>query len=258
MDFISHTKFISLVYALTIITVGFIISKSLASTAGKLIEKRFSKHHAMITKRITYYLLLMLFFFSSLQQLGFKLSILIGTAGILTLAISFASQTAISNLISGVFLLFEQPFKVGDLICTKGYTGSVESIDLLSTKLKTFDNQLVRLPNEGLIKAEVTNLSYYPIRRCDLIISISYESNIQKAQSLLTTIATNQQYSLSSPPIKVTVFELADSAINLKLCVWVNTENLATLKHNLLQEIVSCFEAENITIPYPQLTIHKE
>jgi small conductance mechanosensitive channel len=258
VDLFGHIKLVSLLYALALIVFGFILSKSLSMTIAKLIEKNFSKHQAMIVKRITYYLFLTLFFIAALQQLGFKLSVLIGAAGIFTLAISFASQTAISNLISGVFLLFEQPFKVGDTISVKGYTGIVDSIDLLSTKLKTFDNQLVRLPNEGLIKSEVTNLSYFPIRRCDLIVSVAYDSDIKKAKSILSTIATNQQYSLNEPRIKIIVKELADSAINLRLSVWVKTENFSTLKSELMQDILIEFEKNNIEIPYPQLTIHKE
>ena len=100
----------------------------------------------MLLQPGSFYLILCLFLVSALVELGFSLGVLVGTAGILTVAIGFASQTSMSNLISGLFLIGEQSFAVGDIIKIDQITGVVLSIDLLSTKLRTFDNTYVRLP----------------------------------------------------------------------------------------------------------------
>ena len=119
-----------------------------------------------------------MFCVSALRELGFKLSVLLGAAGVLTVAVGFASQTSASNIISGLFLLGERPFSVGDVIRVGSTTGEVLSIDLLSAKLRTFENLFVRIPNETLIKSEVTNLSRLPVRRLDLKIGIAYKEEV--------------------------------------------------------------------------------
>jgi small conductance mechanosensitive channel len=255
---LSNLNWHDLIYAAVFIISGFILAKILANSIAKLASKRFTKHKSMIIRKFSYYLLLLLFIISALQQLGFELGVLLGAAGIFTLAISFASQTAISNLISGVFLLFEHPFKVGDIIQAKGFTGVVESIDLLSTKIKTFDNQLIRLPNEGLIKSEIANLSYFTTRRCDLVIGVGYATELEKAKSILLEEAASSELALDTPPAKATIDELADSAINIKLSVWVKTENLGALKSELQQKIKARLQNEEIDIPYPHISISKE
>src|SRR5690606_3033117 len=123
--------------------------------------------------------------------LGFSLSVLLGAAGVLSVALGFASQTSASNLISGLFLIGEQPFQLGDTIKVGNTTGEVLSIDLLSVKLRTFDNLYVRIPNESLIKSEMTNLTRFPIRRFDLLIGVAYKENISQVRQIMQNVADN-------------------------------------------------------------------
>jgi small conductance mechanosensitive channel len=210
-----------------------------------------------LMRRLIFYVLFILFLISALNHLGFKLSVLLGAAGIFTVAIGFASQTAASNLVSGIFLLFEQPFKAGDTIQVNNITGTVDSIDLLSTKIKTADNLLVRLPNEALIKSNITNISYFPTRRFDIIIGVSYDSPIDKAKSLLIKLATEHKLILKTPEPRVIIENFADSAIELKLQAWTKNKDNLTAKNELKEEIKATFDKENIDIPFPQVTIHK-
>ena len=130
-----------------------------------------------------------LFIFTALKQLGFDLGILLGAAGILSVAIGFASQTSAANIISGLFVVGERSVSVGDVIQVSTFTGEVLSIDWLSIKLRTFDNLYVRIPNEAFIKSEVTNLSKFPVRRVDLQVSIALREDIGHARSVLLQVA---------------------------------------------------------------------
>ena len=124
-------------------------------------------------------------FVSALRELGFDLSVVLGAAGILSVAIGFASQTSTSNLISGLFLMLERPFSIGDVIKVDSTTGEVISIDLLSVKIRTFDNLFVRSPNESMIKTQVTTLTKFPIRRADLQVGIAFKEDIERVKEIL-------------------------------------------------------------------------
>ncbi|WP_058522919.1 mechanosensitive ion channel family protein [Legionella birminghamensis] len=257
ISFINSTKLLSFLYAAGLIITGYIVAQRISSLTNRSIIKRFSRHHALLISRIVFYVILGLFTVSSLQHLGFKLGVLLGAAGIFTVAISFASQTAASNLISGIFLLFEHPFKVGDTIELKGINGVVESIDLLSTKLRTSDNKLIRIPNEVLIKSELANLNYFDTRRIDLIIGVAYQSNINQVKTTLLDIANHCPLVLKDPAPNVNINNFADSAIQLKFMVWVDTENHSLVKNQLQEIIKEKFELEGIEMPFPQVTIHR-
>ncbi|WP_019218285.1 mechanosensitive ion channel family protein [Legionella tunisiensis] len=182
---------------------------------------------------------------------------MLGAAGVFTVAISFASQTAASNLVSGIFLLFERPFKVGDTIEVKGINGIVDSIDLLSTKLKTPDNKLVRIPNEAMIKSEITNLSYFSTRRIDLIISVAYDCNITQVKAMLLAIADNCELVLKDPAPYVTIDNFANAAVELKFMIWVNTVDVSVVRNVLQETIKHQFDREGIETPLPQVTVHR-
>ena len=154
--------------AVVVAVLGLVVARLASAGLGRLAGRRASPHQMMLLRRGSFYLILALFLVSALHQLGFNLGVLLGAAGILTVAIGFASQTSASNLISGLFLLAEKPFAIGDTIRVGTTTGEVLSVDLLSVKLRTFDNLYVRIPNESLIKAEMTNLTKFPIRRLEI------------------------------------------------------------------------------------------
>ena len=257
MTILYNIDWYHLAYAIGLFVFGYFLSSRVSAFVEKLIIHRFSLHQGMLFRRLIFYGIFFLFIVSALQQLGFNLTVLLGAAGVFTVALSFASQTAASNLISGIFLLFEHPFKVGDSIEVKEITGSVDSIDLLSTKLRTSDNKLVRIPNEVLIKSEITNLSYFPIRRIDIIVGVDYVSDLASVQALLVRIAESNDKVLKDPPPSVAINKFADFAIEIKLMAWVNSIEF-NLVNNQLQEIIKkTFDEEGISIPFPQLTIHR-
>lgn len=247
--FLHPDKMVNTLYALGLFILGYFVAKRMSIFIEKAMAKRFTRHQTMLIRRAVFYMIFIVFSVTSLQHLGFKLSVLLGAAGVFTVAISFASQTAASNLISGIFLLFEQPFKVGDTVEVKGITGVVDSIDLLSTKLKTPDNKLVRIPNEAMIKSEITNLSYFSTRRLDIIISVAYDCNITQVKSMLLEIAEQSDRVLKDPAPNATINNFANSAVELKFMVWVNTSDVSATRNVLQETIKQEFDNAGIETP---------
>lgn len=254
MVLLHSSKLINMLWAIGLTLVGYLIAQRFSLFIEHTMSKRFSRHHTQLFSRLLFYTIFIIFLFSGLQHLGFNLSVLLGAAGVFTVAISFASQTAASNLISGIFLLFEHPFKVGDTIEIKGINGVVESIDLLSTKLKTSDNRLVRIPNEAMIKSEITNLSFFNTRRIDLIVDVAYHSDIMHVKTTLMALAQECKQVLDNPEPNVVINNFAASAVEVKFMVWVNTTNTTQVRNYLQEKIKQCFDQEGIEIPVPEVT----
>ena len=188
-QFVTPDILLNIAGALIILIVGWILARLVSTAAAKIIESRSSKQNAMILKRVIFYILAGIVIASALHQIGFNLGVLLGAAGILTVAIGFASQTSASNLISGLFVIAERPFVVGDIIRVEDIIGEVLSVDLLSVKIRTFENLFVRIPNETIIKSKITNLTHFPIRRIDLQIGVAYKEDLQKVKRIIFEIA---------------------------------------------------------------------
>lgn len=255
LEYLKHLDWERIAFASMLLLFGFFFAKKISHWVGKIIESRFSKHHAMLSSRVVYYSLFLLFLVSALHEMGFKLTILLGTAGLFTVALSFASQTAASNLISGVFLLFERPFKVGDVIAIKDIKGTVETIDWLSTKIKTNDNRLIRIPNEGLIKSEITNLSTYPQKRDEIILRIEAVHEVENIKSLLKQICDECSHILPHPDTKILVSQMIErGGVELKVLYWSKSD-IATVRDQVLSAIKTTFERESITfVPEPMFS----
>jgi small-conductance mechanosensitive channel len=171
-------------------------------------------------------------------------------------AVGFASQTSASNLISGLFLLAERPFSVGDIIKVGDTTGEVIGIDLLSVKIRTFDNLFVRVPNESLIKSEVTTLTKFPIRRIDLKIGVAYKEKMARVREVLRAVAEKNPLCLEEPPPLFIFLGYGDSALEVQFSVWGKRENYLALRNAILEEIKVAFDAAGIEIPFPHRSLY--
>jgi small-conductance mechanosensitive channel len=235
---------------------GLILSGLAQKAVRKWTSHKFDRHQQLLMARVAKYLVLIIFLVMGLKEMGFDLGVLIGAAGILSVAIGFASQTSASNIISGLFLVAERPFSLGDLISIGSTTGEVISIDLLSVKLRTFDNLFVRIPNETLIKNEVTTLTRFAIRRIDLAIGVAYKEDINKVRQVMEDVADNNPLCLDEPK-PVFVFKgFGDSSLDMQFSVWVKRENFLELKNSIYEEIKLAFDKEGIEIPYPHLSVY--
>lgn len=255
VDFVSSERAFSMVRATILATVGLILAKLASSAFTRLAEKRLSHHHLIIMRRVIYYGILALFALSVLFELGFNLSVLVGAAGIFSVAIGFASQTSASNIISGLFLLGEQPFAVGDVVKVGDTTGEILAIDLLSVKLRTFDNLFVRIPNETMLKSEVTNLTRFPIRRFDLMLGIAYKEDIETVRDILFNLAEINPLCLEEPKPLFIFTGFGSSSLDIQFSVWAKRESFLEMRNTLQAEIKKAFDNKGIEIPFPQVTL---
>jgi small-conductance mechanosensitive channel len=241
---------------LIILAAGFVLLKILNFSLGRVVKKRFSQQTAMVVKKAIFYTGAFVILITVLRQLGFKLTALLGAAGIAGIAIGFASQTSVSNIISGMFLISEKPFAVGDIIKVGDTMGIILSIDLLSVKIRTFDNLFIRIPNEQLIKTQVTNVTRFPIRRLNIDVSIAYKDDIGKAKEALLEVAKNNPYCLDNPEPFFVIKEFGSSGIDLLLGAWFAKADYIALKNSIMQEIKESFDKEGIEIPFPHVSVY--
>lgn len=246
----------SIAEALIYFVVGLILARLASRGIKRWSRHRFDVHRQLLMARVAAYLVLLVFVVMGLNAIGFNLGVLIGAAGILSVAIGFASQTSASNIISGLFLVAERPFSVGDLIRVGTTTGEVLSIDLLSVKLRTFDNLFVRIPNETLIKSEVTTLTRFPIRRIDLAIGVAYKEDIKNVRQVLEQVAGANPLCLDEPKPIFVFLGFGESSLDMQFSVWVKRENFIDLKNSIHEEIKEAFDAEGIEIPFPHRSLY--
>ncbi len=176
--------------------------------------------------------------------------------GLFSVGLGFAAQTSVSNLISGLFLLFERPFSVGDVIEVNGQVGIVLSIGLLSTRMRTFDNVLLRVPNENILKSTVKTFTAYEIRRIDLEVGISYDDDIDRAKEVIRRFLDENPVFLMEPEPIIMVSSLGDSAVILKVMVWIKRTDILRAKDTLVGGVKKALDEAGITIPYPQRVVH--
>jgi len=255
-QFLVNPRFAMILRAAIILIVGYIIAKFIARWAAGLAKKRLTSQGTMLTQRGTFYSLLVVFLISALNELGFDLKVLLGAAGVFSVAIGFASKTSVSNLISGLFLIGERPFSMGDIIKVGNTTGEVISIDLLSAKLRTMDNLYVRIPNETLVSSEVTTLTRFPIRRLDLQVGVAYKENISRVRDILFSVAAQNPLCLEEPKALFIFQGFGESSLDIQFSVWAKRENFLDLRNSIHEEIKNAFDKNGIEIPFPHRTLY--
>lgn len=242
--------------ALATLAIGFGLAHVLRAAVVRVLTTRATTQQAMLGQRLTYYVVLGLFAVSALRELGFDFTALLGAAGIVTVAVGFASQTSASNLISGLFLIGERPFTVGEVIRIGDTAGEVIAIDLLSVKLRTFDNLLVRLPNETVIKTQITNLSRFPVRRYDLQLAVAYKENVDHVRKALLDVADRNPLCLREPSPLIIFQGFGDSGVLLQLSVWATTQNYLALRNSVAQDVKKAFDSAGVEFPFPHRTLY--
>ncbi|QKT03775.1 mechanosensitive ion channel family protein [Ectothiorhodospiraceae bacterium 2226] len=247
---------LGVVRAVIIVFVGWVLARVVSRNLVRVTRRYTDAQQSMLIRRISYWVILGLALVSGLRELGFNLTVLLGAAGILTVAVGFASQTSASNLISGLFLIGERPFAVGDVIKVGNTTGEVLSVDLLSVKLRTFDNLMVRLPNETLVKSEITNLTRFPIRRLDVKVGVAYKEDVARVRKVLEGVADTNPLCLEEPRPVFIFLGFGDSALDLQFSVWAKRENFLRLRNSIHEEIKKAFDAEGIEIPFPHRSLY--
>ena len=246
----------TMVRVVLLVAIGLPLAGLVARLLHRAALKRFSQQSAMVARKAAYYTAMVVLIITVLNEFGFHLGTLLGAAGIAGIAIGFAAQTSVSNIISGLFLISEKPFAVGDIVTVGQTTGVVLSIDLLSAKVRTFDNHFVRIPNETIIKTEVSNLTHFPIRRVDISVGVAYKEDIVRVEGVLREVAAVNPLVLDEPRPLFIFKNFGDSALECLFAAWcIKTDFLAT-KNSLMTGIKQRFDAERIEIPFPHRTLY--
>lgn len=216
------------------------------STQKKHIKKETADS---LNKAVTYvFWALMLLYFLSL--IGIDLKGVWGAAGIAGVAIGFAAQTSVSNLISGLFVLSEKAMKIGDFIEVDDVCGTIDSIGLLSVKVHTLDNQMVRIPNSTIINSDLKNYNTFKTRRFVMELPVAYENDLQKVLEVISKVPSECKYVLEKPAASVYCDGFSSQGAVIKIAVWINSCDLTAVKNELYVAVSKACKKNRITIPY--------
>ncbi|KAA3611163.1 MAG: mechanosensitive ion channel family protein [Calditrichaeota bacterium] len=193
---------------------------------------------------------------SVISMLGIETTSFVAVLGAAGLAVGFALQGSLGNFAGGVLLLIFKPFKVGDFIDGAGHAGTVHSVEVLATTLKTPDNKTIIIPNGALSGSSITNFSTEPQRRVDFVFGIGYGDDMKKAKDIIKKIVDSDSRVLADPAPFIAIGNLGDSAVDITTRVWVNAADYWGVYFDTTEAVKAAFDAQNISIPFPQMDIH--
>ena len=255
-DFFTAATLEKIIRIAVILAVGVAIIYFIAFLVKRLLPQKWSRQRKMIINRAVQYTGFITLFLIVISELEINLAPIFGAAGVIGLVIGVASQTSIGNIVSGFFLVSEKSFEIGDVVQLGDKTGTVFSIDLLSIKIRTFDNLLIRVPNQTVISSELTNLTRFPVRRIDTLVSVAYKEDLNKVKSILENVTKQNPLCLDEPEPVIIFQNYGTSGIDITLGVWVERTNFLKVKNAVFMEIKEAFNKEGIEIPFPHISLY--
>jgi small conductance mechanosensitive channel len=248
---------LKVIAAVVVFVVGRWIAKGLTKFAEKVMNKRLVDPTIVsFVANMTYIALLVFVVLAALGQLGIQTTSFIAVIGAAGLAIGLALQGSLANFAAGFLMIIFRPFKVGDYIEGAGVGGTVEVIQIFTTQLKTPDNKTVIIPNAALTAGNITNYSAKGTRRVDLVFGIGYGDDIDHAKKVIMDVLAKEERILKDPATTIGVVELADSSVNFAVRPWVKADDYWNVYFNLTENIKKSFDAQGISIPFPQRDVH--
>jgi len=231
-----------------ILLLGFLVVRVLLWLSNRALDSVHSRPNVrLILGKIIWYAGLVIIIINIAHVLGIDLSVLLGAAGVAGVAIGFASQTSMSNLISGLFLLSENFLSIGDEIICDSVEGVVESIDLFSVKVRTYDGKLVRIANERLIKENLTDVTYYPTRRVRIALGISAdEGSLERILTTIDAVVRNNNQIKREPLYSVELEAVSGSARHLMVNAWTQRESMGSMQNNLINQLHAALVAADM------------
>ena len=191
-----------------------------------------------------------------LSQIGLNLAPVLTGFGIAGVIIGFALQDTLSNFAAGMMLLIYKPFDVGDFVFAGGVDGKVSHMSLVNTTIKTFDNQIIIIPNGKIWGDVIKNVTHERVRRVDMVFGIGYSDDLLKAESILTEIVTTHPAVLRTPEPNIRVHTLNTSSVDFIVRPWVKTDDYWDVYWDVTKEVKLRFDREGISIPFPQQDVH--
>lgn len=251
----------TIIAAAILILIGYSLDKISNKMVDRAVEKRDGDKHAAVTaKKITSYIIYPITLIAVLGVFGLPVSRLGTALGLIGLGISFALKDMIANFFSGIMILLNKPFKIGDQIKTQGEEGTVKDIRIRATDVKTYDGRKVIVPNSKLYNETVINNTAYDERRLEVIVGIGYDEDIEKAKEQAKKALEESETISEDPAPQVLVSELNDSSVDIKLRGWCNPSkaSLVSASSEVTQKVKEFYDNEGIDIPYPIRTVFME
>ncbi|WP_297821094.1 mechanosensitive ion channel domain-containing protein [uncultured Paraglaciecola sp.] len=248
---------INIVMAIAIYFIGKVIVSVLVNLLSKIMTR--SQYDDMLidfVKAIARAVLMLFVIIAALDQLNVNTTSLAAILAAAGLAIGLSLQGSLQNFAAGVMLLVFKPFKAGDFIEAGGAMGVVKSISIFTTIMTSADNKEIIVPNGAIYGGNITNYSAKETRRVDMVVGIGYNSDLKKAKEILKEMLAADERILKEPAPTVAVGELADSSVNFVVRPWVATADFWAVKFDFTEAVKLRFDAEGISIPFPQMDLH--
>ncbi len=241
--------------------VAMIVVFFLANLTGKLADRLTASDKVSVllenfVRVVSRRIVLFIGFIVSLSILGINVGPVLALIGAAGLVVGLALQGTLSNFASGVLILIYRPYDVGDFISAGGISGKVDSMTLLSTTIKTPDNQHIVIPNNSVWGDAITNVTGSDTRRVDMVFGIAYDEDYKAAKEVLKSIITNHPMVLEEPAPNIRLHQLADSSVNLICRPWVKTADYWDVFWDVHEAVKTEFDAKGISIPFPQQDVH--
>jgi small conductance mechanosensitive channel len=248
---------INVLMAIVIYIIGKIVVGILVGVFGKIMAN--SKYDDMLVdflKAIVRSVLMLFVIVAALDQLGVDTTSMVAILGAAGLAIGLSLQGSLQNFASGVMLLVFRPFKKGDFVEAGGTAGVVQNITIFTTLMLTPDNKEIIVPNGAIYGGNITNFSARDTRRVDMVVGIGYDADLKRAKEILNEMVQADERILAEPAPTVAVSELADSSVNFVVRPWVKSSDFWGVKFDFTEQVKIRFDAEGISIPFPQMDVH--
>jgi small conductance mechanosensitive channel len=251
------TYWLKVVAAVIIFVVGRWLAKVISNLVAKAMTKaKVDPTLTSFVKNLCHIALLAFVIIAALKKLEVPMTeftVVIGAAG---LAIGFALQGSLSNFAAGIMLIIFKPFKVGDFVELAGKMGTVKAIQIFNTILNSPDNVRIIIPNGQVTGGNIMNFTVNGTRRIDLVVGVSYEDDLKKAQQVIEKVILSDERILKEPAHTIAVSELADSSVNFVVRPWVNAADYWDVRFKITEEIKLALDKNGISIPYPQRDVH--
>lgn len=246
-----------LLKSLILLLVGRYVIKLIMKVFGKTLDKyEIDPSLATFFKSFLNALLWVLLLISVATTLGMEMTSFVAILGAAGLAVGLALQGSLSNFAGGVLILIFKPFRVGETIEAQGTIGSVESIDILYTKIRNFDNKVVTVPNGALANNSIINYSQKPTRRVEIKVGVAYGTDLKKTRQVILDVLKLDERIHPEPEPVVKFTNFGDSSLDLIIRVWVDAADLWPVYWDNMEAIKEAFEQHDIEIPFPQRTLH--
>ncbi|MBU2943221.1 mechanosensitive ion channel family protein [Shimia thalassica] len=259
---ISKDGGLGLLLQLGVFIVAFVVLLFVARFVRKTVSKGLERLPAMsrLLKKfvltVVYWITIIVGLMVALGLAGVNVTPMFAVFGGLSFILGFALQDTLGNLASGLMIMVLKPFDTGDYIEISGASGNVDAMSIVSTQIRTFDNQIIVVPNSKIWGDVITNVSAAKTRRVDLVFGIAYSDNASQAVEVLKGLVANDPRCLKEPVPEIFVGELGDSSVNLFCRPWVATEDYWDVYWGLTGVAKEAFDQEGISIPFPQRDVH--